>query len=254
MIDLSGDWNSYYRYSSSGRGDDFWGQHLLQATQTGSKLRLESEAGAPSRIVMELELDAAGEAATGTWSEETDPEGYYKGKRFEGTIELKVADTGIRMNGVWHGAGTDGEMNSDVWDLAKVRESNMLAANMPKRLHATYWFPSNDSDGEEPSEYDMKAYWKGENTLILESIPNTEGSYMLIRLKIEADVATGNWYESTSPGGVYKGAQYSGAGQLMVDPETYRMDGMWAGAGYDHKLDKMRIYTGRWEIVPVSNE
>jgi len=36
MTKLSGDWYSYYRYQSGSQGDDFWGEHLLHATQDGN--------------------------------------------------------------------------------------------------------------------------------------------------------------------------------------------------------------------------
>jgi hypothetical protein len=97
----------------------------------------------------------------------------------------------------------------------------------------------------------MKSYQDGD-TLVLESVPNDEGSYMLVRLIIVDDVAVGNWHETTSPTGEFKGAIYSGSGQLTVDPKTHFMEGKWAGAGYDHKLKKMRIYSGNWEIAPVN--
>jgi hypothetical protein len=42
---------------------------------------------------------------------------------------------------------------------------------------------------------------------------------------------------------------YSGSGQLMVNPETGNMEGKWAGAGFDHKLKTMRVYSGNWEII-----
>jgi len=122
--------------------------------------------------------------------------------------------------------------------------------DLPQRWHSVYWFPSNKFVGEEPSEYDLKSYWDGD-MLVLESVPNEGHSYMLIRLKIEDDVAIGNWYETTSPAGEFKSAQYSGSGQLIVNPETYSMEGKWAGAGYDHKLKQMRVYTGNWEITPI---
>jgi len=104
--------------------------------------------------------------------------------------------------------------------------------------------------GDEPSEYDMKSYWLGD-TLILESLPNAKDSYMLIRLQIEDDIATGNWHETTSPTGEFKGAQYSGSGQLIMNPETFTMEGKWVGAGFDRKLQRLRIYTGNWEITPL---
>jgi hypothetical protein len=123
--------------------------------------------------------------------------------------------------------------------------------DLPEKWHSVYWFPSNNFVGDEPSEYDMTSYWNGD-TLILESEPNDENSYMLIRLRIKDDIAIGGWYETTSPSGEFKQAQYSGSGQLVVDPKTHFMEGKWAGAGYDHKLKRMRIYTGNWEITPIS--
>jgi hypothetical protein len=113
-----------------------------------------------------------------------------------------------------------------------------------------YWFPSNKYAGDEPSEYTMKGHKKGD-TLILESTPNDINAYMFIKLTMDDMVATGTWHETTSPDGEFKGAQYSGAGQLVVNPDTYFMEGKWAGAGYDHELRKMRVYTGAWQISPV---
>lgn len=122
--------------------------------------------------------------------------------------------------------------------------------SLPEKWHSVYWFPSNKFVGEEPSEYEMVGLLNGK-TLVLESLPNDEHSYMLIRLRLDNNVAIGNWYETTSPTGEFESAQYNGSGQLIVNPETYSMEGKWAGAGYDHKLKQMRVYTGNWEIKPV---
>jgi hypothetical protein len=250
MTKLSGDWHSYYRYPSSGRGDDFWGQHILHATQTGdTSLVLKTGPESQSQVIMELELRPDEDLAVGTWQEHTDPNGYYKGVLYEGTIELKLAENGKRMNGVWHGAGKDGKMNSDIWELAKVNTED-ISDDLPKRWRLTHWFPDANDEKEVSGVHEMKSYWH-DDTLVLESFPKDNGSYMLARLHLQDGVATGNWYESASPTGPSKGAQYSGAGQLLVDPKTYRMEGMWSGAGFNHKLKKMQIYTGRWEIVPI---
>jgi hypothetical protein len=32
------------------------------------------------------------------------------------------------------------------------------------------------------------------------------------------------------------------------------MEGKWAGAGLDRKLNKMRVYAGNWEIRPLEKE
>jgi len=117
---LGGLWQSFYRFASSGRaGDEFWGRHILAATQSGNMLHLESVPNSKSQVVLELELSADARKATGTWREQTDPTGYYKGVTYEGTIELEVTEDGQRMSGFWHGKGSDGEMNTDVWELTK---------------------------------------------------------------------------------------------------------------------------------------
>ncbi|HSX42643.1 MAG TPA: hypothetical protein VLF59_00985 [Candidatus Saccharimonadales bacterium] len=121
--------------------------------------------------------------------------------------------------------------------------------DFPTFWRSTYWFPSNKVVSDEPSTYNMKSYLKGDE-LVLESLPNEEGSYMLIRLKVDNGVAVGDWHETTSPTGEFEGAQYSGSGQLVISPDTYYMEGMWVGAGYDRKLKQMRIYSGNWQIEP----
>lgn len=117
----------------------------------------------------------------------------------------------------------------------------------------SYWFPSNTFVGDEESAYEMKSYQDGD-TLVFESTPNEEGSYMLVRLIVQDGVAVGNWHETTSPTGEFKGAIYSGSGQLTINPDTQYMEGKWAGAGFDKKLNKMRIYSGNWEIARADYE
>lgn len=129
---------------------------------------------------------------------------------------------------------------------------NKPTNELPNKWHCAYWYPSNTYVGDDVSEYDMTAHYDGK-VLVLESIPNAEGSHMLVRLNIGDDnIATGNWHETTSPNGEFGGAIYSGAGQLTVNPQTFYMEGKWAGAGYDHKIGKMRIYSGNWEITPLA--
>lgn len=114
--------------------------------------------------------------------------------------------------------------------------------------HFCYWYPSNNHDGEDPSEYDMRAVQEG-NTLILESLPNDIDAYMLVRLNIDGDTATGTWHETTSPRGEFKGMSYSGAGQLLVDRSKKKMEGNWAGIGIDRTTEQAAMYTGRWEMT-----
>jgi len=112
----------------------------------------------------------------------------------------------------------------------------------------THWYPSNEQIADDSDTHRMKCHVAG-NTLVFESLPQDNGGYMLVRLVINDNIASGSWNETASLTGPYKGAQYSGSGQLIVNPETGNMEGKWAGAGFDHKLKEMRVYSGNWEIV-----
>jgi len=124
------------------------------------------------------------------------------------------------------------------------------AGGLAKLWRCTYWYPSNTRLSDDASEYKMKAYADGD-ALVFESIPNDEGSYMFVRLTVTDGVAVGSWHETTSPTGEFKGANYNGSGQLIVNSKTHYMEGKWVGAGYDHKLKRLRVYTGSWELAPL---
>ena len=111
--------------------------------------------------------------------------------------------------------------------------------------HSTYWFPSNKHSGEETSEYDVTVSRDGEQ-LVLQSQPTENGAYILIRLSIDDDVATGTWHETTAPEGDFKGMVYSGAMQLLISKDGQTMEGKWVGIGRDYERNRPDIYTGRW--------
>jgi uncharacterized protein (DUF2147 family) len=113
-------------------------------------------------------------------------------------------------------------------------------------------YPTQDDSGEETSQYELTARQKGDE-VVFESLADKskDGSYMVIRLKVDDNLATGTWHETTEEHGVYKHMTYSGAGQMMID-EKGNMRGMWAGAGIDRKADKPKIYTGRWDIMRLA--
>ncbi len=119
MIDLSGTWHSTYRYPSSGRGGDFWSNHTLEATQKDTTVELKSDSGGLSHVSMSLACDFSAGTATGAWHEQTNPEGYYEGREYEGTVTFVIAPDGQRLDGTWQGEGKDGTTNSDVWYLSR---------------------------------------------------------------------------------------------------------------------------------------
>lgn len=114
--------------------------------------------------------------------------------------------------------------------------------------HLRYWYPSNDHDGEDTSEYDVTVHQKG-SKLIIESLPNPEESYMLVKLTLDNELATGSWEEHTSPSGSFGGSIYSGALQLIISDDKKRMEGKWVGVGRDHEKGQADIYTGNWDLV-----
>ena len=111
----------------------------------------------------------------------------------------------------------------------------------------TYWWPSNKMPGsEEPSDYTGSIQKRG-NQFIFESQPNKDGSYMFARMTVDGDLATGTWWESTSPTGEFKGSQYSGAFQALINESGDKIQGKWAGIGQEK--GKRQIYTGRLEFI-----
>lgn len=117
---LSGIWLSRYEYPSSGRGQDLVGLHYVVLLQHGSRLTVQSLPGASanpdSPLSMDLTVD--GVIVTGTWTEQTAKDGYYKGARYHGAIQMLVDPTGRRLEGKWVGFGKDFSMNTGPWTLS----------------------------------------------------------------------------------------------------------------------------------------
>lgn len=111
---------------------------------------------------------------------------------------------------------------------------------------STYWYPSNDHEGEDISEYYMEAHQRG-SKLVLESLPQKGDAYMVLYMTIDDDLATGVWEETTSVEGPFQGAMYSGALQLLIDDDGKVMNGQWVGVGEEDGVRK--IYNGRWQLV-----
>lgn len=116
----------------------------------------------------------------------------------------------------------------------------------------THWYPTSDDSAEEKGEYQMVAHQKG-HAVVFESVADDKKeAYLIVRLTIDGTVATGTWHENAEMHGPFEGVMYSGAGQLIISGGGTYMDGMWAGAGFDHASSKPRIYTGRWELKRLS--
>lgn len=116
---INGIWLSRYEYESTGRGAWFANSHYLMVLQQGTRLQARSLPGTtPGRVLMDLTLN--GQVVTGTWTEETNPQGYYRGAVYHGVIQMLLDPSGQRMAGKWAGFGRDFEVNTGPWSLELV--------------------------------------------------------------------------------------------------------------------------------------
>jgi transcriptional regulator with XRE-family HTH domain len=122
----SGVWLSRYEYYSSSRQAMFSSLHHVVVLQHGDRLTVRSlPNSADSLVTMDLSVD--GSVITGTWVENTASEGFYRGARYHGALQLQADATGRRMTGKWVGFGKDGETNTGPWLLEHLDSSTTKA-------------------------------------------------------------------------------------------------------------------------------
>jgi DNA-binding transcriptional regulator YiaG len=133
----SGVWLSRYEYFSSGRDAAFTGLHYVVLLQHGNRLTARSlpngSSNPNSPLTMDLEID--GHIATGTWTEQTATDGYYRGAHYHGAIQMLVEPTGRRMTGKWVGFGKEFDVNTGPWELvfqdASTTKATLAAYDRP---------------------------------------------------------------------------------------------------------------------------
>lgn len=118
----SGIYLSVYEYPSSGRGGTFTGKHYVMVVQRGTRLTVRSVPASGSQLSMDLSVN--GRVLTGTWAEQTQPDGRYRGAVYTGAIQMIEDETLAprRLAGTWVGFGKEGETNTGAWSLALVDE------------------------------------------------------------------------------------------------------------------------------------
>ncbi|GLZ78284.1 hypothetical protein Afil01_30910 [Actinorhabdospora filicis] len=135
---LSGIWLSRYEYVSSGRGGQtFTGLHYVVVLQQQELLTVRSIAGTSgSPLSMSLSVDGA--TVTGTWTEQTATDGYYRGARYHGAIQMLVEPTGRLISGQWVGFGKEMDVNVGPWELI------FQSADLSRAAIAAYARPATD--------------------------------------------------------------------------------------------------------------
>jgi transcriptional regulator with XRE-family HTH domain len=136
---LTGIWRSRYSYPSSSRGKTYTSEHHVIVLQHGARLQVRSLRGSgQGDIVMDLSVEAG--VATGTWTEDTDQGGYYRGARYSGAIQLLIEPSGHRMAGQWVGYGRSFDVNTGPWQL------DLVSADTSKQFLERYSSPPVPAD------------------------------------------------------------------------------------------------------------
>ena len=126
----------------------------------------------------------------------------------------------------------------------KIMKTATDSKNLTGIWKSHYRYPSTSRGGEFEGEHDVRLTQKG-RWLVIESLPGQK-SYLLIRLSLDDNIATGSWQEVSNPSGYYQGAIYHGAIQLVLDADGKHLRGKWIGFGKD-----MEVNVGPWELTYI---
>lgn len=111
-----------------------------------------------------------------------------------------------------------------------------------------YTVPSGPANKIIVTEHKVILYHHGKH-LVVESLPNDEGSYLMARFTLDGRIATGSYHSQNSPKSAAKGAAYYGAAQLILDPDGNALRGKGVGFGKD-----MTVKMSDWELVRVKHD
>lgn len=118
-----------------------------------------------------------------------------------------------------------------------------MATDFSGVWHSVYHYRSPSRPGLRDSVHEVEIHETGDR-LVIESLPNKEGSYIILRLKLDGDKATGTWEEHTSPTGFYKGEIYFGAVQFILTEDGNMFHGISVGAERNNE-----VRSNYWEIT-----
>ena len=105
-----------------------------------------------------------------------------------------------------------------------------------------YTFHSSSQDAELVNYQYVRILQEGD-TIVVESIPEANESYIIARFNVDGRVVTGVWQDTALPDSYHKGVTYHGVGQLILSEDGKSMTGKWLGHGKN--LD---VKVGPWEI------
>jgi hypothetical protein len=115
-LSFSGIWKSRYAYPGRSKGKELKSEHFVRAHQVNDHIVFASMPGTgASYVVVRLYFDGA--VGTGSWQEETDPDGHYKGAVYHGAIQVVASKDRKQLTGKWVGFGKDMQINTGPWEF-----------------------------------------------------------------------------------------------------------------------------------------
>lgn len=113
---------------------------------------------------------------------------------------------------------------------------------------STYTYHNSEQNKESTSSHYVQLHPHGDQ-LVIESLKDHNESYLILRLWLDGEVATGSWQEVTSASGDFKGTVYHGAIQLIIESDHKHLTGKWVGFGR-----QMNVKSGAWQFEYVGRE
>lgn len=110
---------------------------------------------------------------------------------------------------------------------------------------SSYRFKSGLTNEILETEHYVTMHQKGKY-LIVESLPNSQGSYLWAKFTLDGRLATGMYHSENSPLSSKKGAIYYGAAQMLIDEDGQALQGKGVGYGKD-----LEIKTSDWKLMHV---
>ncbi|HSX28455.1 MAG TPA: hypothetical protein VLF60_03325 [Candidatus Saccharimonadales bacterium] len=125
--------------------------------------------------------------------------------------------------------------------------------NLDGIWHSRYEYGRGTNDEPQTSEHRIK-FTKDGDTWVGTSLPNDEGSQVMLTLIQKGEEFSGEWKEQTSPTGYYKGREFSGLILLLANPDGTELSGMCLGAGSSANRVKASKWTLRRENISGSSK
>ena len=134
--------------------------------------------------------------------------------------------------------------------LADVSESDTASQGRLAGIwRSRYTYASSSRDNQQFTGQHYVLLLQHEDQLQVRALPGSQ-SQLTMNLTIDGRLATGLWRELTSGDGYYRGHEFHGVVQMIIDPAGRRMEGRWLG----HDRAVTTINSGGWTLDFIADE